>query len=85
MDGFVSGYELPDPPAAAPSPQKAIEVHDSSVAPALTQEMVDRIAEQVVQRMSDRAVREIAWEVIPQVAEAIVRNRIKELEEQGEG
>ncbi len=85
MDGFVSGYELPDPPATARSPQRAIEVHDGSVAPALTEEMVDRIAEQVIQRMSDRAVREIAWEVIPQVAEAIVRNRIKELEEQGEG
>ena len=85
MDGFVSGYEIPEPNTTAPSPQKTIEVHGGSAAPTLTQEMVDRIAEQVVQRMSDRAVREIAWEVIPQVAEAIVRNRIKELEEQGEG
>ncbi len=85
MEGFVPGYEIPEPHAPAPSPQKTIEVHGDSAAPTLTQEMVDRIAEQVVQRMSDRAVREIAWEVIPQVAEAIVRNRIKELEEQGEG
>jgi CheY-like chemotaxis protein len=85
MDGFVSGYEMPEPGSAAPSLQKAVEVQGDATAPTLTQEMVDRIAEQVVQRMSDRAVREIAWEVIPQVAEAIVRNRIKELEEQGEG
>jgi len=85
MDGFVSGYEMPEPRAATPTPSNAIEVRSDSAAPVLTQELVDRIAEQVVQRMSDRAVREIAWEVIPQVAEAIVRNRIKELEEQGEG
>lgn len=85
MDGFVSGYEMPEPRAATPTPGNAVEVRSDSAAPVLTQEMIDRIAEQVVQRMSDRAVREIAWEVIPQVAEAIVRNRIKELEEQGEG
>ncbi|HET6277708.1 MAG TPA: hypothetical protein VFG08_02895, partial [Candidatus Polarisedimenticolia bacterium] len=85
MDGFVSGYEMPRTGAAAPSRGNAVGVRSDPALPVLTQEMVDRIAERVVQRMSDRAVREIAWEVIPQVAEAIVRNRIKELEEQGEG
>jgi hypothetical protein len=35
----------------------------------------------VVRKMADRVVREIAWEVIPSVAEALVRQRIKELEE----
>ncbi|HEU4402604.1 MAG TPA: response regulator [Candidatus Polarisedimenticolia bacterium] len=51
----------------------------------LTQETIELIAEKVVQRMSDRVVREIAWEVIPGVAEAIVRRRIKELEEKEPG
>ncbi len=50
----------------------------------ITPEAIDLIAERVVARLSDRVVREIAWEVIPQVAEALVRRRIKELEE-GEG
>lgn len=85
MDGFVSGYEIPQTGAAAAPRGNSVGVRSDSALPVLTQEMVDRIAERVVQRMSDRAVREIAWEVIPQVAEAIVRNRIKELEEQGEG
>jgi hypothetical protein len=85
MDGFVSGYEMPQAGAAAAQRGNSVGVRSDSALPELTQEMVDRIAERVVQRMSDRAVREIAWEVIPQVAEAIVRNRIKELEEQGEG
>jgi CheY-like chemotaxis protein len=48
----------------------------------LTQETLDRLAEIVVRRMSERVVREIAWEVIPGVAEALVRRRIKELEDQ---
>jgi hypothetical protein len=51
----------------------------------LTPDQIDRIAEAVVRRMSDRAIREIAWEVIPQVAEVIVRNRVKELEDKGDG
>jgi CheY-like chemotaxis protein len=52
---------------------------------ALTTEMIDLIAEKVVERLSDRVVREIAWEVVPGVAETLVRRRIKELEESGSG
>jgi hypothetical protein len=47
----------------------------------LSAETLDRLADLVVRRMSERVVREIAWEVIPGVAETIVRERIKELEE----
>ena len=47
----------------------------------LTPEAIDLIAERVVQRISDRVVREIAWDVVPHMAEAIVRQRIKELED----
>ncbi|MGH9750506.1 MAG: response regulator [Candidatus Polarisedimenticolia bacterium] len=48
---------------------------------ALTPEAMDLIAEKVVQKLSDRVVREIAWEILPEVAEAVVRRRIKELED----
>ncbi len=40
---------------------------------ALTEEMLDVIAEKVVKRMSQDVVREIAWEVVPQLSEAIIR------------
>jgi len=50
---------------------------------ALTPEMIDLIAEKVVERLADRVVREVAWEVVPGVAEALVRKRIKELEDSG--
>ncbi|MFN2237846.1 MAG: response regulator [Thermoanaerobaculia bacterium] len=46
----------------------------------LSEADVDRIARRVVELLSDSAVREIAWEVIPDVANAIVRDRIRELE-----
>jgi len=45
-----------------------------------TDEQVDRIARRVVQLLSDKIVRDIAWEVIPDLAEMVVKERIKQLE-----
>ena len=50
---------------------------------ALSDESLDRLADLVVKKMTDRVVREIAWEILPGVAESVVRQRIKELEERG--
>jgi CheY-like chemotaxis protein len=47
---------------------------------ALTDEQVERIARRVVEMLSDSAIRDIAWEVIPDMAEMIVKERIRELE-----
>jgi CheY-like chemotaxis protein len=47
----------------------------------LTPEQLDSIASKVVERLSDRVVRDIAWEVIPEIAENLIRQRIRELEE----
>ena len=46
----------------------------------LTDAQVDRIARRVVQLMSDEIVRNIAWEVIPDLAEMVVKERIRQLE-----
>ena len=46
----------------------------------LTEEQIERIARRVVQLMSEQVVRNIAWEVIPDVAEIAVKERIRELE-----
>ena len=46
----------------------------------LTEEQVDRIARRVVQMISDQVVRNIAWEVIPDLAEMVVKERIRQLE-----
>ena len=46
----------------------------------LSDDEIDRLASRVVERLSDKIVREIAWEVIPDVAEIVIKRRIKELE-----
>ena len=52
-------------------------VDDASGAPQLSPEMVDAVARRVVELMSDRAVREIAWEVVPDLAERLIRERLE--------
>jgi len=69
-------------PRSAAAPMPAEPPRDGRGA-SLTPEMIDLIAEKVVERLADRVVREVAWEVVPGVAEAIVRKRIKEIEESG--
>jgi CheY-like chemotaxis protein len=66
-------------PAAVPGPETAAAHSDDT---RLSDAALERLAEMIVRRMSDRVVREIAWEVIPGVAEAIVRQRIREIEGQ---
>ena len=46
----------------------------------LSDDEIDRVASRVVERLSEKIVREIAWEVIPDVAELVIKQRIKELE-----
>lgn len=63
-------YEAPEPAVSA-----------LTTAPsALSDADVDRIARRVVQLLSDKVVRDIAWEVVPEYAERLVRERIAEVE-----
>ena len=50
----------------------------------LSDEQVDRIARRVVELLTDEEVRKVAWEVVPDMAEVVVRERIRELESQVE-
>ncbi len=73
---------LGGPPAHPSAAEPVAPPHAAgAVEGSLSQETLDRLAEMVVRKISDRVVREIAWEVIPGVAESVVRQRIKELEE----
>jgi len=55
----------------------------SDVAFQLTEEDIDRIARRVVDLAADR-LDQIAWEVVPDMAEIVVRQRIRELEAESE-
>jgi len=72
--------EISEPPL--PSPVLAPETPSIPIAAPrdLTDEQVDRIARRVVELMSDHVVRNIAWEVIPDLAEMVVKERIRQLE-----
>ena len=61
------------------SPTSAVK-ETSLGAPALSPADLDVIARLVVERLSERVLREIAWDVVPDLAEIIVRERIRELE-----
>jgi hypothetical protein len=79
-DLMPSPYERAFAPAAsavttAPFPASATS--------ALSDADVDRIARRVVELLSDKVVRDIAWEVVPEYAERLVRERIAEVERAG--
>jgi CheY-like chemotaxis protein len=71
----------PQPEAAAPPPVAATPppVIDAAI---LSPEALDLIARRVVEQLSDRVVREVAWEVVPELAERLVRQRIRQIEEE---
>jgi CheY-like chemotaxis protein len=56
-----------------------------TVALELSAAQMEAIVEAVVERLSDRVVREIAWEVVPDLAEALVRERLRQLEDEAAG
>lgn len=74
--------EAPSPPPDESSP----EVTDAAgETPAGGGELsvadVDAIARRVVELLGDEVVREVAWEVVPDLAEVVVKDRLRELEE----
>ena len=85
--GSVAALDAaPGPPAAAPetawepAPGAPDPAASSRPAIALSPAEIDAIARAVVERLSDRILREIAWDVVPDLAEVIVRERLRELE-----
>jgi CheY-like chemotaxis protein len=68
---------VPPAPITVPAPQVP------AIQGELSQDQVDRIARRVLE-LADPLIERIAWEVIPDMAEMLVRQRIRELEEAAE-
>lgn len=93
-DGSVEGdlpkapavAEAPQAPASQGEPStegySVVEGHTRVEEPMradqLSPEMIDAIARRVVEMMSDKVVREIAWEVVPDLAELLIRQKLEE-------
>jgi|CXWL01.1.fsa_nt_gi CheY-like chemotaxis protein len=83
----VADFELPvlsPPPAAAPAAPSAGYGGNGSGNLRLSDEDIDKVARRVVEILSERVVREVAWEVIPDLAEVVIKDRLRELESQVE-
>jgi hypothetical protein len=65
----------PEPIVAEPEP---VTSSTSISADQLSPEMIDAIARRVVEMMSDKVVREIAWEVVPDLAELLIKRQLEE-------
>jgi CheY-like chemotaxis protein len=72
-ESFADVAAAVTPPEPAPPPASEAAAFSVPV------EMVEKIAQRVVAQISEKAVREIAWEVIPDLAEALIKQEIERL------
>ena len=75
----LTGAPRSKSPAAASPPKRA-----ATPSPKLDDAAMERIVRLVSERIGERVIREIAWEVIPKLAEELVRQRIREIEEEAD-
>ena len=75
---------VPEAAVVEPEPEPSCAEAEPVAAPAtslsadqLTPEMIDAIARRVVEMMSDNVVREIAWEVVPDLAELLIKQQLE--------
>jgi CheY-like chemotaxis protein len=85
----VAEEEAADEETPAENADLAVEMVDgvgsaveapAAVVDRLSDEDIDRVARRVVELAGDGVLREIAWEVVPDLAEVIVRERLDKLE-----
>jgi hypothetical protein len=66
------------PVSAAPTSEATTTTGSAVAVGNLTPEMIDAIARRAVELMSDKVVREIAWEVVPELAELLIKRQLEE-------
>jgi hypothetical protein len=67
----------PEPVMVEPEPVATATTSAPINAGQLSPEMIDAIARRVVEMMSDKVVREIAWEVVPDLAELLIKEQLE--------
>jgi CheY-like chemotaxis protein len=76
------GIKAPTPAPAPAAPPATASAASAPANGALSDADVDRIARRVVELIGEQAVREVAWEVVPDMAELVIKDRLRELERQ---
>ncbi len=62
----------------AGTPASAAAASPSFSPDQLSPEMIDAIARRAVELMSEKVIREIAWEVVPDLAELLIKRQLEE-------
>jgi CheY-like chemotaxis protein len=84
------GSPSPEAAASAPAAAQAAPVEatvDEGEIPfpiGLSDGDVERIARRVAELVSERVLRDVAWEVVPDLAEVVIKERLRELESEVE-
>ena len=76
-----TGYKVPERVAEFSSPQNSGREGKSGV-DNVSPEAIEAIARRVVELLSDKVVREIAWDVVPELAELLIKRQLEEKESQ---
>jgi CheY-like chemotaxis protein len=71
--------EAPDSEEPEPAPPPA----DGGTRQDLSPEQFEALVRAVVERLSDRVVRDVAWDVVPDLAETLIRERLRQIEGEG--
>ena len=79
----VERTPLPDDDRRVETVEPAVS-HATGNGAGLSDADVDRIARRVAEILGDGMLREIAWEVLPDLAEVVIKDRLRELERQVE-
>ncbi|HET9480517.1 MAG TPA: response regulator [Candidatus Polarisedimenticolia bacterium] len=74
----------PSPPPQAPPARAHAMSPEPSLPGAVPRDVVEKAVREAVAGVSEKIIREVAWEVIPDLAEAIIRRRIREIEDEAE-
>jgi hypothetical protein len=83
----VAIYKAQEEAPVVAATSEASVVNDSVPAGALTAdslspELIDAIARRAVALLSEKVVQEIAWEVVPDLAELLIKRQLEEKESQ---
>lgn len=65
----------------SPTPQPGIEERVASLSEADLERIVERMVGAVIERLANRTLEKIAWEVVPDLAESLVREEIRKIKE----
>ncbi|HTQ81043.1 MAG TPA: response regulator [Thermoanaerobaculia bacterium] len=86
----------PAPPAAVPATSSTSSTSSGFSTPStgaegtagaagpLSDADVDRIARRIIELVGEKVIRDVAWEVVPDLAEVVIKDRLRELESQVE-